>query len=145
MEKINTEHDSNKQDTFKGAIPYWADKDPVFMEFLYTRDQEVEDRMPSMHARVTKASREILRVDGYGYDEGSFRAYICPVRVRIKDEDISPILLTYCKWDKVSQMLYWPLDMIPLTNEEKEEVCNNFINDDEVYYQRSVSHTLQGA
>jgi hypothetical protein len=33
-------------------------------------------------------------------------------------------------------MLYWPVDMIPLTNEERSQVWEDFVKDDEVYYNR---------
>lgn len=142
MEKIDNTNLSNTDVTFKGPIPYWVDRNPAFMKFFYARDQEVFEKMPFMHKRVTKASREILKVDGYGYEgEESFRAYICPVRVKIKNEYTHPILLTYCEWGDFTQMLYWPMEMIPLSNEEREQVWKDFVKDDEVYYQKTMPYT----
>lgn len=141
MDKHGCEQELCEESVFKGAIPYWADKDPLFMEFLHTRDQTVRGRMSSMHERVTKASREILKVDICGRVE-DFRAYLCPVRVKVGNEFTEPIILTYCKWGKYSPFLYWPMDMIPLTNEERKQVWEDFVKDDEVYYQKRISHIL---
>jgi hypothetical protein len=33
-------------------------------------------------------------------------------------------------------MLYWPMEMIPLTNEERGQVWEDFVKDDELYYNR---------
>jgi hypothetical protein len=129
VEKVD-KHSYNQElceeSVFKGAIPYWADKDPLFMEFLYTRDQIVREKMPFMHQRVTKASREILKVDICEPVE-DFRAYLCPVRVKVGNEFTEPIILTYCKWGQYSPFLYWPMNMIPLTNEERKQVLGGLL------------------
>lgn len=113
------------------------------MEFLYARDQRVQVLMPDMHRRVVQASREILRVDHYEYmRDHNFRVYVCPVRVKEGNEYDHPILLTCCKWAESTQMLYWPMDMIPLTNEERSQVWEDFVKEDELYYKRVRTSTL---
>jgi hypothetical protein len=113
------------------------------MEFLYARDKRVQELMPDMHQRVVQASREILRVDHYEYmREGNFRVYVCPVRVKERDEYDHPILLTCCKWGEFTQMLYWPMDMIPLTNEERSQIWEDFVKDDKLYYNRMRTSSL---
>ena len=99
--------------------------------------------MPDMHRRVVQASREILRVDHYDYmKEANFRVYVCPVRVKQEEEFDHPILLTCCQWAEFTQMLYWPMDMIPLTNEERGQVWEDFVKDDELYYNRVITSSL---
>ncbi len=46
-----------------------------------------------------------------------------------------PILLTYYSYTGFEGMLYWPLDMLPLSNEERHDIWHNFVVDDEFYYQ----------
>jgi hypothetical protein len=141
MEKMDCSDELENEKVFKGAIPYWADRDSLFMGFLYARDQVVRESMPSMHERVTEASRQILKVD-ICHRVDDFKAYLCPVKVKVEDEFTHPILLTYCKWEKFSAMLYWPMEMIPLTNLERRQVWQEFVKDDEVYYERVESHHL---
>lgn len=130
-------------DTFKGPVPYWAHRDPDFMKFFYTRDRKVRELMPDVYRKIVDASRDILKVDHYEYmKEGNFTVHTCPVRVKTNEEYDHPIFLTYCTWGKHSQMLYWPMDMISLTNQEREQVWNDFVKDDEVYYEKSVISTL---
>jgi hypothetical protein len=113
------------------------------MEFLYARDKRVQELMPDMHQRVVQASREILRVDHYEYmRDHNFRVYVCPVRVKEGDEYDHPILLTCCQWAESTQMLYWPMEMIPLTNEERGQVWEDFVKDDELYYNRIRTFSL---
>lgn len=132
-----------ERDTFKGSVPYWAHRDTGFMRFFYQRDEEVKELMPDTHKKVVDASRGILNVDHYPYmDEGNFTVCTCPVRVKVNGEYDHPIFLAYCTWGKYSQMLYWSMDMIPLTNEEREQVWNDFVKDDEVYYEKSVNSML---
>jgi hypothetical protein len=141
MEKIDCSKGLEKEKVFKGAVPYWADKDPLFLDFLETRDLAVREYMSSMHERVTEASRQILKVD-ICHQVEDFKAYVCPVKVKLEEEFTHPIILAYCKWEKFSAMLHWPMEMIPLTNLERKQVWEEFVKDDEVYYQRVESHHL---
>jgi hypothetical protein len=72
----------------------------------------------------------------------NFRVYVCPVRVKEGDEYDHPILLTCCQWAESTQMLYWPMEMIPLTNEERGQVWEDFVKDDELYYNRIRTFSL---
>jgi len=113
------------------------------MEFLYARDKRVQELMPEMHRKVVQASREVLRVDHYEYiRDHNFHVSVCPVRVKQGDEYDHPILLTACEWDGSIQMLYWPMEMIPLTNDERRQVWEDFVKDDEVYYNKVVTFIL---
>lgn len=113
-------------------IPSNPERDEDFMEFLYERASKVEEEMPDMYMRVSNLSRETLRMDHYpgGQD---FKAYICPVKVKSLGEWSNPLLLTYCTSTRLNMMLYWPMDMIPLTNEERYLVWEEFVKGDEVY------------
>ncbi|OGC46689.1 hypothetical protein A3J98_00020 [candidate division WS6 bacterium RIFOXYC1_FULL_33_10] len=117
-----------------GAISSSPQEDEHFMNFLYERASRVEEEMPDMNMKVSNASREILRMDHYPGGE-DFKAYICPVKVmRGKNRD-HPILLTYCTSTRLNMMLYWPMDMVRLTNDERCTIWNNFVKDDEFFYQ----------
>jgi len=143
MDDIDNKLDSAKSEDPKGPIPYWADRDPEFMSFLYSRDERVREEMSSMHERVRVASMFAVRLGSYpGIEEDDFNVYICPVKVKERGVDKLPILLTYCKWGNITQMLYWPMDMIPLSNEERSQVWENFVKDDEIYYNRNYSNLL---
>jgi hypothetical protein len=130
---------------FKGAIPYYPHRDPEFMEFLYARDRRIQEVMPDMHQRVVQASREVLKVDYRDYmKDHNFHVYVCPVRVKEGNEFDHPIILACCSWDTFTQMLYWPMDMIPLTNDERRQVWEDFVKDDEVYYNRVRTSSVGG-
>jgi len=107
------------------------------MDFLYARDKRVQELMPDMHQRVVEASREALGADHYEYMwNHNFRVHVCPVRVKEGEEFDHPIILASCSWGTSTQMLYWPMDMIPLTNEERSQVWEYFVKNDKVYYNR---------
>lgn len=113
-------------------IPSNPERDEDFMEFLYERASKVEEEMPDMYMRVSNLSRETLRMDHYPSGQ-DFKAYICPVKVKSLGEWSNPLLLTYCTSTRLNMMLYWPMDMIPLTNEERYLVWEEFVKGDEVY------------
>ncbi|KUK67445.1 MAG: hypothetical protein XD87_0120 [candidate division WS6 bacterium 36_33] len=113
------------------------------MEFLYARDKRVQELMPDMHRKVVQASRDILSVDRRPYiRDHNFHVSVCPVRVKQGDEFVHPILLTACEWDGSIQMLYWPMDMIPLITDDEGRQVEDFVKDDKVYYNRIVSPGL---
>ena len=122
-----------ERNMFKGKVPDRTVDNKEFSDFFFERAQRVEEEMPDMYLRVSNASREILRVDHYPGAE-DFKVYIAPVKVKRGESIDHPILLTYCMWSRNKQMLYWPMDMIPLTNEERCSIWNDFVKDDEVYY-----------
>jgi hypothetical protein len=102
------------------------------MEFLYERASKFEQEMPDVYMRVSNLSKETLGMDNSpgGQD---FKAYICPVKVKSMGKWDHPLLLTYCTSSRLNMMLYWPMDMIPLTSEERYIVWENFVKDDTVY------------
>ncbi len=124
------------KETFKGPIPNWIEKDENFMELFYERASRIEEEMPDMYMRVSKASREALRMDHYPGGE-DFKAYICPVKVIRGNKEDHPILLTYCTSTRLNMMLYWPMDMgkISLSNEERCFIWEHVVKDDEFFYQ----------
>lgn len=122
-----------RENSFKGEIPYIPLENEKFSEFFFERAQRIEEEMKDMYFRVSNKSRAILRMDIYPKDE-KFKAYVCPVKVMRGKEMQHPMLLTYCMWRTHKQMLYWPMDMIPLTNEERCSIWNDFVKDDEGYY-----------
>jgi len=119
-----------------GPIPNWIEKDENFMEFFYERASKIEEEMPAMYMRVSNASREVLRMDHYPGGE-DFKAYICPVKVIRGGKEDYPILLTYCISTRLNMMLYWPMDKeeILLSNEERSLIWEEFVKDDEFFYQ----------
>lgn len=128
---------------FEGPVPYWADRDEEFMSFFYGRDSKVRELMPETHQKVVNASKGILRAESYSYmRDNNFSVYVCPVRVKTDQGYDHPILLTYCTWANSSQMLYWPMHMIPLSNDERRQVWEDFVKDDKVYYYRKVWGSL---
>lgn len=114
------------------SIPSNPERDGEFMSFFYERAERVEEEIPDLYVRVSNLSRESLRMDHYPGGE-DFKAYICPVKVMRFSNWDHPILLTYCTSSRFNMMLYWPMDMIPLTNEERYLVWENFVKDDTVY------------
>lgn len=121
------------ENSFRGKIPHIPLESEIFKNFFFQRAERVENEMSDMYYRVSNASRESLRVDHYPGGE-DFKVFICPVKVIREKEMDHPLLLTYCVWSKGKTMLYWPMDMIPLTNEERHSIWYDFVKDDEFYY-----------
>jgi hypothetical protein len=113
-------------------IPSTPEKDEDFMEFLYERATRVEQEMPDLYMKVSNLSRETLGMDDSPNGQ-DFKAYICPVKVKSLGEWSHPLLLTYCTSTRLKTMLYWPMDMIPLTNEERYLVWEEFVKEDSMY------------
>ncbi len=113
-------------------IPSSPERDEEFMEFLYQRASKIEEEMPELYQRVSDASKETLgMVNSPGGQD--FKAYVCPVKVKSLGDWSHPLLLTYCTSTRLNMMLYWPMDMIPLTNEERYLIWENFVKEDTCY------------
>lgn len=109
-------------------------KTKTFERFFFQRAERFKEELSEAYWKVYDASRETLRIDHYeGRD--NFTVEVCPVKVMKGDVPDHPILLTYYSYTGFEGMLYWPLDMLPLSNEERHDIWHNFVVDDEFYYQ----------
>lgn len=121
-----------QQELTTREIPYRFLDDEQYSNFFFERAERIRTEMPQLHEKVSYASRCTLRSYN-GSDD--FKAYVCPVKTKEGKRDGHPLLLTLCTWGETNQMLYWPEDMLPLSNEERHDIWYNFVIDDDVYYQ----------
>lgn len=119
---------------YTGELPYTPLEDENFQELFFQRAARVREELPELYWKVYDASREILRIDHYPNRE-NFTVEVCPVKVMNGSEPDHPILLTYYSYTDFEGMLYWPLDMLPLSCEERHDIWHNFVVDDDFYYQ----------
>ena len=119
---------------YTGELPYTPLEDEDFREIFFQRAARFREELPDTYQKVYEASRETLRIDHYPSRE-NFTVEVCPVKVMRGDQSDHPILLTYYSYDGFQSMLYWPLDMLPLSNEERHAIWYDFVEYDDFYYQ----------
>ena len=119
---------------YTGSLPYKPLEDENFREFFSQRAARVKEELPELYNKVYYASRDTLRIDHYP-GRKNFKIEVFPVKVMNGNKPDHPILLTYYSYDDFQSMLYWPLDMLPLSNDERYKIWHNFVVDDEFYYQ----------
>jgi hypothetical protein len=115
-------------------VPESFVNDPEFRGFFFTRAERFREEMEETYIKVREASRDSLRVAHYPGNE-DFDVWVCPVKSMCGNEPNHPILLAYCWSSNRRAELYWPEDMLPLSNEERRYIWYEYVKDDDWYLQ----------
>lgn len=127
-----------KQRELSGAIPSNFLDNEEFAEIFYDRALRIKKEMPKMYENVSTRSKELLGLEIYDGVK-DVNIYVCPFIVRYGDVQDHPRLITLCQWKcnttVRTQEFTWPMDMIPLSNEERHDIWENFVKNDMIYLQ----------
>lgn len=109
-------------------------KDPEFSEFFYARAARFKEEMEETYIKIREKSRIELRADYLPGNE-DFDVWVCPIKAMFGNKPNHPFLLTYCSSSRTRAQLYWPEDMLTLSNEERRDIWYEFVKDDDWYFQ----------